>query len=64
VRTTASGQRPVIFVVLTLFINIVSVILQWICSSLVLLKICQVKRKINKNKLNQNSANRFRKQVI
>ncbi|KAI6240824.1 G-PROTEIN-RECEP-F1-2 domain-containing protein [Aphelenchoides fujianensis] len=58
-----SGRRPVIFVVLTLFINVLSVLLQWVCSTLVLLKIRQVKQKINKNKLNQNSANRFRKQA-
>ncbi|PIC20106.1 hypothetical protein B9Z55_025414 [Caenorhabditis nigoni] len=36
---------------------------QWVCSTLVLLKIRQVKKKISKNKLNQNSANRFRKQA-
>lgn len=51
------------FVVVTMCINTVSLILQWICSTLVLLKIRQVKQKINKNKLNQNSANRFRKQA-
>lgn len=54
---------PAIFVILLLLINLISVILQWVCSSLVLLKIRQVKQKISKNKLNQNSANRFRKQV-
>ncbi|KAI6215200.1 G-PROTEIN-RECEP-F1-2 domain-containing protein [Aphelenchoides besseyi] len=59
-----SASRPAVFVALTLFINVVSVLLQWICSTLVLLKIRQVKQKINKNKLNQNSANRFRKQYV
>ena len=46
-----------------MLINAVSIVLQWVCSSLVLLKIHQVKQKISKNKLNQNSANRFRKQA-
>ena len=44
-------------------VNIIGLIAQWLCSTLVLLKIRQVKKKISKNKLNQNSANRFRKQV-
>ncbi|CAD6187146.1 unnamed protein product [Caenorhabditis auriculariae] len=43
--------------------NVVGLSAQWICSTLVLLKIRQVKKKISKNKLNQNSANRFRKQA-
>lgn len=53
----------VIFMSVSLLIYAISVALQWICSTLVLLKIHQVKKKISKNKLNQNSANRFRKQV-
>uniref|UniRef100_A0A7E4V256 G_PROTEIN_RECEP_F1_2 domain-containing protein n=1 Tax=Panagrellus redivivus TaxID=6233 RepID=A0A7E4V256_PANRE len=57
------GHRSVIFMLVLLFINVISVIMQWVCSSLVLLKIRQVKQKISKNKLNQNSANRFRKQA-
>ncbi|PAV64742.1 hypothetical protein WR25_26232 [Diploscapter pachys] len=43
-------------------VKIFGLIAQWLCSTLVLLKIRQVKKKISKNKLNQNSANRFRKQ--
>uniref|UniRef100_A0A8R1I197 7TM_GPCR_Srx domain-containing protein n=2 Tax=Caenorhabditis japonica TaxID=281687 RepID=A0A8R1I197_CAEJA len=43
--------------------NLFGLSAQWICSTLVLLKIRQVKKKISRNKLNQNSANRFRKQA-
>ncbi|CAI2355937.1 unnamed protein product [Caenorhabditis sp. 36 PRJEB53466] len=43
--------------------NLLGLGAQWVCSTLVLLKIRQVKKKISKNKLNQNSANRFRKQA-
>ena len=44
-------------------IHFTSAALQWLCSTLVLLKIHKVKKKILKNKLNQNSANRFRRQA-
>uniref|UniRef100_A0AC34Q581 G-protein coupled receptors family 1 profile domain-containing protein n=1 Tax=Panagrolaimus sp. JU765 TaxID=591449 RepID=A0AC34Q581_9BILA len=60
---STEGKRPALFVIILLLINVISVVMQWVCSSLVLLKIRQVKQKISKNKLNQNSANRFRKQA-
>uniref|UniRef100_A0A915DB40 G-protein coupled receptors family 1 profile domain-containing protein n=1 Tax=Ditylenchus dipsaci TaxID=166011 RepID=A0A915DB40_9BILA len=56
-------RRSIIFISISLLIHCLSVTIQWICSSLVLMKIRQVKKKISKNKLNQNSANRFRKQA-
>ncbi|CAD5221903.1 unnamed protein product [Bursaphelenchus xylophilus] len=61
--TTKKRPPSTCFIVIVLSINIISVLMQWVCSTLVLMKIRQVKQKINKNKLNQNSANRFRKQA-
>ncbi|CAD5215932.1 unnamed protein product [Bursaphelenchus okinawaensis] len=61
--TTMKRPPSTGFIVFVVSINIISVLLQWVCSTLVLMKIRQVKQKINKNKLNQNSANRFRKQA-
>uniref|UniRef100_A0A1I7X980 G_PROTEIN_RECEP_F1_2 domain-containing protein n=1 Tax=Heterorhabditis bacteriophora TaxID=37862 RepID=A0A1I7X980_HETBA len=60
---TTDGERPTLFIVLVCLINFFGVAAQWLCSTLVLLKIRQVKQKISRNKLNQNSANRFRKQA-
>ncbi|KAI1708922.1 serpentine type 7TM GPCR chemoreceptor srx domain-containing protein [Ditylenchus destructor] len=60
---TVSGYRSATFMVISLSVHCISVLLQWICSTLVLVKIRQVKLKISKNMLNQNSANRFRKQA-
>ncbi|KHN86634.1 putative G-protein coupled receptor K01A12.3 [Toxocara canis] len=51
------------FITIASLFNFVSVVAQWLCSALVLIKIRQVRKKINKNKLNVNSANRFRKQA-
>ncbi|VDP43311.1 unnamed protein product [Heligmosomoides polygyrus] len=62
---TTEGGRPVsaIFFASICVIDCIGLGVQWICSTLVLRKIQQVKRKICSNKLNQNSANRFRKQA-
>ncbi|CAJ0945222.1 unnamed protein product, partial [Mesorhabditis belari] len=57
------GDRPQLFLILMLVINGAGVGAQWICSSLVLLRIHRVKQKISRNKINQNSANRFKKQA-
>uniref|UniRef100_A0A914V4D5 G-protein coupled receptors family 1 profile domain-containing protein n=1 Tax=Plectus sambesii TaxID=2011161 RepID=A0A914V4D5_9BILA len=58
-----NGTRPSVFLVASATVNVLSVAAQWICSILVLLKIRTVEHKISHNKLNQNSANRFRKQA-
>ncbi|VDL78363.1 unnamed protein product [Nippostrongylus brasiliensis] len=60
---TIQGERPALFFTAICSIDCIGIGVQWICSTLVLRKIQQVKRKICSNKLNQNSANRFRKQA-
>ncbi|GMT06308.1 hypothetical protein PENTCL1PPCAC_28482, partial [Pristionchus entomophagus] len=56
-------KRSLWFFIALLTLNLLAISGQWICSILVLLKIRYVKKKISRNKLNQNSANRFRKQA-
>lgn len=46
-----------------LVLNAFSLSLQWVCSTLILLKIRQVEKKIERNKLNKDSAARFRRQA-
>uniref|UniRef100_A0A0M3HU32 G_PROTEIN_RECEP_F1_2 domain-containing protein n=1 Tax=Ascaris lumbricoides TaxID=6252 RepID=A0A0M3HU32_ASCLU len=58
-----TGARPATFITIASLFNLVSVTAQWLCSAVVLIKIREVREKINKNKLNVNSANRFRKQA-
>ncbi|KAK6033355.1 hypothetical protein OSTOST_00433 [Ostertagia ostertagi] len=60
---STEGGRPALFFASICSIDCVGIGAQWICSTLVLRKIQQVKQKICSNKLNQNSANRFRKQA-
>uniref|UniRef100_A0A914ZE92 G protein-coupled receptor n=1 Tax=Parascaris univalens TaxID=6257 RepID=A0A914ZE92_PARUN len=58
-----TGARPAAFITIASLSNLVSVAAQWLCSAVVLIKIREVREKISKNKLNVNSANRFRKQA-
>lgn len=62
-KDNINNKRSKFFFYIIVFLNIISLLTQWICSILVLLKIRLVKQKINKNKLNQSSANRFKKQA-
>lgn len=43
--------------------NFASILAQWSCSLMVLIKIYKVQQKINCNKLNIGNAKRFKKQV-
>ncbi|CAJ0583386.1 unnamed protein product, partial [Mesorhabditis spiculigera] len=61
--TQLHGDRAQLFLLLMLAINGAGVGAQWVCSSLVMLRIRRVKQKISRNKINQNSANRFKKQA-
>uniref|UniRef100_A0A0K0D399 7TM_GPCR_Srx domain-containing protein n=1 Tax=Angiostrongylus cantonensis TaxID=6313 RepID=A0A0K0D399_ANGCA len=61
---TTEGKRPGLFIACICIIDCIGVGIQWICSIMVLLRIREVKQRIYKNKLNQNSANRFHKQVF
>ncbi|KAK6109932.1 Serpentine type 7TM GPCR chemoreceptor Srx family protein [Brugia pahangi] len=58
-----AGRRPAVFMVLALSFNFVSILAQWSCSLMVLIKIYKVRHKINCNKLNLGSAKRFKKQA-
>ncbi|KAK6109931.1 Serpentine type 7TM GPCR chemoreceptor Srx family protein [Brugia pahangi] len=58
-----AGRRPAVFMVLALSFNFVSILAQWSCSLMVLIKIYKVRHKINCNKLNLGSAKRFKKQI-
>ncbi|KAE9414162.1 hypothetical protein Angca_005265, partial [Angiostrongylus cantonensis] len=61
---TTEGKRPGLFIACICIIDCIGVGIQWICSIMVLLRIREVKQRIYKNKLNQNSANRFHKQNL
>uniref|UniRef100_A0A915PLH0 G-protein coupled receptors family 1 profile domain-containing protein n=1 Tax=Setaria digitata TaxID=48799 RepID=A0A915PLH0_9BILA len=58
-----AGRRPAVFMVLASFFNFTSILAQWSCSLMVLIKIHKVRHKINCNKLNIGSAKRFKKQI-
>ncbi|VDO46126.1 unnamed protein product [Onchocerca flexuosa] len=58
-----AGRRPAVFIVLMSFFNSASILAQWLCSLMVLIKIHKVRQKINCNKLHIGSAKRFKKQV-
>ncbi|KAL3981728.1 putative integral membrane protein [Acanthocheilonema viteae] len=60
---STAGKRPTMFMVLASSFNFASILTQWSCSLMVLIKIYKVRRKINCNKLNIGSAKRFKKQV-
>uniref|UniRef100_A0A0N5BZ58 G_PROTEIN_RECEP_F1_2 domain-containing protein n=1 Tax=Strongyloides papillosus TaxID=174720 RepID=A0A0N5BZ58_STREA len=62
-KENVNNKRSKLYFYIIAFLNIISLSIQWICSILVLLRIRVVKEKINKNKLNQSSANRFKKQA-
>ncbi|OZC05008.1 hypothetical protein X798_08001 [Onchocerca flexuosa] len=58
-----AGRRPAVFIVLMSFFNSASILAQWLCSLMVLIKIHKVRQKINCNKLHIGSAKRFKKQA-
>ncbi|VDK69038.1 unnamed protein product [Onchocerca ochengi] len=58
-----AGRRPAVFIVLVSFFNSVSILAQWLCSLMVLIKIHKVRQKINCKKLHVGSAKRFKKQI-
>ncbi|KAL3981727.1 Serpentine type 7TM GPCR chemoreceptor Srx family protein [Acanthocheilonema viteae] len=60
---STAGKRPTMFMVLASSFNFASILTQWSCSLMVLIKIYKVRRKINCNKLNIGSAKRFKKQA-
>uniref|UniRef100_A0A0R3S3H2 7TM_GPCR_Srx domain-containing protein n=1 Tax=Elaeophora elaphi TaxID=1147741 RepID=A0A0R3S3H2_9BILA len=60
---STAGKRPAVFMALTSSFNFASILAQWSCSLMVLMKIHKVRHKINCNKLNVGSAKRFKKQA-
>ncbi|CAG9537141.1 unnamed protein product [Cercopithifilaria johnstoni] len=60
---STARRKPTAFMIFATSFNIVSILAQWLCSLMVLIKIHKVRHKINCNKLNTGSAKRFKKQV-
>ncbi|CAG9537140.1 unnamed protein product [Cercopithifilaria johnstoni] len=60
---STARRKPTAFMIFATSFNIVSILAQWLCSLMVLIKIHKVRHKINCNKLNTGSAKRFKKQA-